>query len=222
MGFDIGGQIIYCHEFNHANVDTYPYIQTANLPLRAWMTCTDTVSTTMDLICCAVASEGGAEDTTGYLFAAEGTVTAASGARTHILSIQPLTSFNGIANRSKLVPVGIDLIVTGINPVFWELCLGAALTTPTWPDANATYSAVEYDTAGTYNSGGSNLIVIASGYVAASASTKGVVSEDLAIRYPITLDAAGATRLLGRLTLLVSGIGGNSATRASMTWKEIR
>ena len=59
IGFDINGQIIYCHEFLHSNLVDYPYIQTANLPVRVGMTCTGTVSTTIRFICSAVVSEGG-------------------------------------------------------------------------------------------------------------------------------------------------------------------
>ena len=46
IGFDINGMIVYAHEFNHANLIAYPYIQTANLPVRCGMTSTATVSTT--------------------------------------------------------------------------------------------------------------------------------------------------------------------------------
>ncbi len=37
-----------------------------------------------------------------------------------------------------------------------------------------------------------------------------------------SLDAAGAVRTMGRLTAIVTGIGGTSATRCIMNWKEIR
>jgi hypothetical protein len=36
------------------------------------------------------------------------------------------------------------------------------------------------------------------------------------------LNAAGAVRANGTITLLVTGIGGTSACRAIMNWKEIR
>ena len=57
MGFDIGGQIVYCHEFDHANSASYPYIQNASLPIRVGMSCTGTVSTTMWFNCATVLSE---------------------------------------------------------------------------------------------------------------------------------------------------------------------
>lgn len=97
---DIAGVATCFHAFNNANVLAKPYIQTANLPISAGMTCTGTVSTTMEFTCCSVISEGGQEDVGGFPFSAEGTVTAGSGAPTHILSVRPKTTFNSIANRS--------------------------------------------------------------------------------------------------------------------------
>jgi hypothetical protein len=221
MGFDIDGQIIYCHEFDHANNIANPYVQSANLPLRCGVTCTGTVSTTVDFICSTVIQENGSFSNEGYHFAQEGTATAANGARTHILSVQPKATFNSIANRSKFILESLEITVTGNSPVKWELCLGDVITgTTAFNDVNATYSAVEYNILGTTS--GSPAIVIHSGYVAASAQNKTSESITIPFKYPICLNAAGAARPLGRLTVLVTGIGGNSASRATISWKEIR
>lgn len=221
FGWDVGGVIVRAHEFNNANVQSYPYIQTANLPLRVGMTCTGTVSTTMYFNCCSVISEGGQEDTTGYLFTAAGTATAGDATRTHILSIQPATTFNSITNRIQIEPLTVDVLVTGNSPVYWELCLGATFSgTPTWSAVNSTYSGMNFNSAGTIS--GTPSIILASGYVAASSPNKNAGSQSIRSRYPITLDAAGAVRALGTLTLCVTGIGAASATRAALNWKELR
>jgi hypothetical protein len=218
---DIDGVATCFHEFKNANVLAKPYIQTANLPISAGMTCTGTVSTTMEFTCCSVLSEGGQEDIGGFHFAAEGTVTAGNGAQTHILSVRPKTTFNSITNRSKFVFENLEILVTGNSPVKWDLCLGQAISgTTTFNNVNATYSAFEYNTAGTIS--GSPTLIIDSGYVASSASTKGTTNSSSPMKYPITLDAAGAVRSMGTLTLLVTGIGGTSACRAVMNWKELR
>lgn len=219
VGFDIDGAIYYAHQFTHANIDSKPYIQTANLPVRCGMTCTGTVSTTMNYICCSVSSEGGVDDTIGYGFSVEGTATAGSGTRTHILSIQPTTTFNSIVNRSKIVLDSIDLLVTGNNPVLYELCIGQAFTSTSLTTVNATYSGVTTIT-GTLS--GNPAIVLAQGYIAATASSKSAVSKSLAVRYPITLNQAGAARDLGRFTMLVTGQGGTSSTRCVFNWRELR
>lgn len=221
VGFDIDGVVVYAHQFVHANHIAYPYIANANLPVSCGMTCTGTVSATMNFVCCSVSSEGGTDEDYGFTFAQEGTVTAASGARTHILSVRPKTTFNSIANRAKFIPISIEVMVTGSNPVLWELCLGQAISgTTTYNDVNTSYSAFEYNTAGTIS--GSPGLVVASGYVGASATSKGVVATRMSRNYPITLNAAGAVRAMGTYTILVTGIGGTSATRAILSWKEQR
>lgn len=223
VGFDIGGQIIYCHEFNHSNLIAYPYIQTANLPVRCGMTCTATVSTTMQFICCSVISEGGVEDTDkfGYTFVQNGTATAGSGTRTHLLSLRPKTTFNGFTNRTRVVYIDVELFVTGTKPVRWELCIGQAISgTTTYNDVNTTYSSIEYNSAGTIS--GSPVIVIDGGWVAASGVSPGLINNTVVSRYPMTLDAAGAIRSLGTLSLIVSGIGGTSECSGGIKFKEIR
>lgn len=220
-GLDIDGKIVYVHEFQHANVQTVAYMQTANLPLRAGMTCTGASSTTMRLICASVMSEGGQEDIGGYNFSVGVNGTAGNDARAHILSLRPETTFNSIANRSKFVLESIDIANTGTATVKWELCLGQAISgTTTYNAVNATYSAMEYNSAGTIS--GSPTIVIASGYVPASVQAKGAISATVANKYPITLDQAGAVRALGTLTLIATGAGSTSAISVSFNWREIR
>jgi hypothetical protein len=222
VGFDIGGKVYLAHEFHHANIATAPYIQYANLPVRCGMVCTATTTTTMQFVCCSVISEGGQDDTVGYSFATPFTLTtAASGARTHAISIEPAPTFNSLTNRTKVVLEAVDLLVVGNNPVFWELCLGQALDPgASKSNVNTTYSAMRYSSGAL---SGSPLIVMDAGFVAASNQTKTALqSGKLSIRYPITLTAGGSIRDLGRVTLLVRGIGGASDCYGQIKWKEIR
>jgi hypothetical protein len=69
---------------------------------------------------------------------------------------------------------------------------------------------------------GDPVVVFASGIVPASATSKAGITSKTPVKYPITLNAAGAVRANGTLTLLVSGIGGTSQCYYSMNWKEIR
>lgn len=221
FGLDIGGQIVYCHQSLHANVLQVPYMQTLSLPVQMLLTSTGGTKNTTRFKCASVSSEGGFADDLGYAFStAEGTVTAASGARTHILSLRPLTTFNSITNRSRLRLTSVELFVTGSTPVFWELCVGSTFSVaPTYAAVNSTYSAFESGTGGTLTAG---TLAIASGYVAATNQNKTAVSREISARYPISLNRAGAVRALGTLSLLVQGIGGTSATRASLNFTEVR
>lgn len=223
VGFDIGGQIIYVHEFTHANIDIYPFFQSANLPIRVGMTNTGTVSSSIIFQCTSVISEGGVDETIGYQFVGESssTLVAGNGTRTHALTIRPKTLFNNIINRCKISLVDVDILVTGSVPVYWELVIGQILSgITTFSDINTTYSSMEYNTSG--STSGSPSIEIDSGHVSSSATVKGSATKNLISRYPITLDAAGAVRSLGALTLLVTGLGGTSACKATIKWKEIR
>jgi hypothetical protein len=79
---------------------------------------------------------------------------------------------------------------------------------------------MQFNTAGTTS--GTPALVIDSWYIASTNGTKGTASMTVPFKYPITLDVAWAARVLGRLTILVTGIGGSSATRCSVNWKELR
>lgn len=223
VGFDIGGTIVHVHEFLHANLATSPYIQTANLPVRCGMTCTGTVSTTMNFICSAVISEGGSEDINvyGYNFQQDTGLVAVGTGGTHMLSLRPKTTFNSITNRSRVAFIDIEIYNAGNQPVQWQLCIGQAISgTTTYNDVNSTYSSTEYNILGTLS--GSPAIVIDSGYAASSGSSKTVSNTAVVSRYPITLSQAGAHRSLGTLTLKAISLSGTQNCYALIKFREIR
>jgi len=222
LGFDINGVVIWCHYFNNANNLAYPYIQSANLPVAVGMQSTDTTATDDDMLfCCAcVLSRGGQEKIAGFDFSARASITAGDDTRTHVMSIRPKATFNSITNRIEFALLDLEILNTGTVPVVWELCLGQALTMPTYADVNATYSAFEFVTGATLS--GSPAIVSSAGFVNDADKGSGIVGRDTVNRYPITLNAAGYPRDLGTLTLLAQGIGGTAAIQAELHWKEIR
>lgn len=223
IGFDMGGEITYCHEFLHANLFSSPYIQTANLPVRCGMTCTGTVSTTMNFICGAVISEGGSEDINvfGYTFQQDSGAISVGTGGTHMLSLRPKTTFNGIANRTRVAYIDVEIYNSGNQAIQWQLCIGQAISgTTTYNAANSTYSSSEYNILGTLS--GSPAIVIDGGYIAASGGAKAVTNTAIISRYPITLDAAGLQRSLGTLTLKATSLSGTQVVYASIKFREIR
>lgn len=224
VGFDIDGEIVLAHEFLNANILAVPYMQTASLPVAMLITATATGSTkTCYFKCAAVASEGGLADDFALEFVTpEVSVTAGSGTRTHLMSVRPRTTFNSITNRSFFIPTGIELLLTNTptpNPIKWELCLGQAITGPSYSDVNTSYSAYEY---GTGTISGSPSIVIDSGYIGTGSQIRQAISRNVGSRYPISLNRAGAVRADGTLSLVVTGIGGTSTTRGMIKYKEIR
>lgn len=223
IGFDINGQIIYAHEFLHANNIAPPYIQSANLPVRCGMTCSGTVSTTMYFLCAAVISEGGSEDINvyGYTFQQNtGAVSVGTGG-THLLSLRPRLTFNGITNRTRVAFIDVEIFNTGNQPIYWQLCLGQAISgTTTFNDVNTSYSSSEYNILGTLS--GSPSIIIDGGYVPATGANKTMVNTAVISRYPITLDAAGLQRTLGTLTLKATSLTGTQTVYGAIKFREIR
>jgi hypothetical protein len=201
-------------------------MQTLALPIQMRVT-TTVGAKTAHFKCASVSSEGGFAEDLGYTFStpqtAAPTVSAASGSPdTHLLSLQPITTFNSLTNRTRFRLNSVDIFVSGANPVRWKLCIGSTFTAaPTFAaGGRQTGSAFECSTAvGTLNAVGT---VITGGFVAASAQSKSVTSSLLSNRYPISLDRAGLVRPNGVLSLLVSGVGGASATHAVFNWTEVR
>jgi hypothetical protein len=225
VGFDIGGSIVYCHEFLHANLATHPYIQTANLPVRCGMITNSAtaVSTTMNFVCSAVISEGGTEDINvfGYTFQQDSGAVSVTTGGTHMLSLRPKTTFNSITNRTRVAYIDVEIYNAGNQPVQWQLCLGQAISgTTTYNNVNSTYSSSEYNVLGTLS--GSPIIIIDGGYVASSGAAKTVTNTAIVSRYPITLNQAGAVRSLGTLTLKATSLSGTQTCYASIKFREIR
>ena len=226
MGFDIDGKIYYAHEFNHANIDNYPYIQTANLPVRCGMLALDGSDTSMKFICCAVVSEGGTEDvnTFGYTFAQStpSAVAVSDASFTHMMSLRPRLTYEGLINRVRVAYIDVEFHNGGNQTIEWKLVIGQTLTgTTTFNNVNTTYSTVEYNIAATAS--GTPLVVIDGGYVTAGGGGGASVSNTfVASRYPITLDAAGNHRNLGTITLIAKSVSGTQNCRASIKFREIR
>jgi hypothetical protein len=221
VGFDINGVVYYVHEFLHANMSTNSYIATANLPLRVGMTNTATATTSMNFICSTILSEGGTNLPKGTGFTARGSVTATNNARTHLLSVRPASLYQNQTNRVLFTLESIDILVTGNNSVYWELVIGQGLSGINFLPVDLNNSAFEYDSTATI---GVSLpsAVIASGFVSATNQSKSSTQLRVDQSYPITLTRAGTQRISGRISLLVTGLGANTAVQGVLNWVETR
>lgn len=224
VGFDIGGSIVYAHEFLHANIFTNPYLAYATLPVRCGMISTAAATSQMNFICSAVISEGGVDndDRFGYNFTVNsGQISVAvTPTITHMMSIRPRLTFNGIVNRVKPTIIDVEIYNSGNQPVYWELVIGQALTAPVYADVNTTHSSIEYTAGATMS--GSPTVIIDSGYATSSGSTKADINTIITARYPLTLNAAGAHRNNGTITLRAYSLSGSQNCYAVMKYKEIR
>ena len=151
-GFVVGGQTIYFHEFNHANVEEHAYWSLPSLPIRCEIANTGSAVgiTSMEQICSTVMSEGGYVET-GVEFAAHnGPITLSRNTqdtfRQCVGAIRLSNTFKGIPNRTTVRLTDIEVLSESTNSrlEIWRLPSNDNITGGTWVSANDD-SAVEYN-----------------------------------------------------------------------------
>jgi len=220
--FNIGGNLYPIHEFTHANEQEFVYLNNLILPIR-WKISSTAATSSFDVICSTIQSEGGRGGAEGYRLVPPEIIelTAANGARTHAVSIRPKATFNGVKNKTDIRLRSIKFLNTDAAPAYYEVVVGANLTgTTTYNDVDTAYSAVEYNTAGTFNA--LNGPVIEAGFIGSVDKSFTPLQSELSAFYPLTLDNAGNPRELGTLTILVQGIGATATVRVVLEWAEAR
>lgn len=222
VGFDIGGVLVYVHEFLGANTLDVPTITTANLPVRWEIVNTGVTAAakTLKAICSSVFSEGGVAVELGHTFTGGNGATfigTIGTAAKNLFSVRPATTLNSIANRVKIKFSGLDIFAD--DAMFWEIIYKPDSITSASFASPVTHSSVEVDIAGTAVVGG---IVVASGYIAASNKGGLAAISDLNSKFPFFLDAAGTDQSRG-FTIRVRTLGGtNKQAAGQLNWEEIR
>jgi len=176
-GFVIGGSLIYCHEFNHSNVDEYVYWSHPSLPIRCEVRNTSTAVgvSSMQQICSTVLSEGGYEES-GTEFSVGITtgiqVERSANAPQHIkcvMAIRLKNSLAGYPNRTTVRLTDME-ILSDSAPCKWSIYRIPSsnnITGGTWISADNS-SGVEYNIGVGTNFSLSNSIAQSVGYVAAN------------------------------------------------------
>jgi hypothetical protein len=157
FGFDIGGVITYCHEFNHANTETIVYMQTPNLPVRYEISNSGATSLSdyMDMICSSVVSEGG-DQPLGHDYALDiGNAGVAVGqTRVPVLAMRQSLTFNGKVNRRIALLNTIGILSLGDNIIYevTQYPIPDITITGGWVDLDTDHSTMQYAV-------GSNIVV---------------------------------------------------------------
>ena len=213
-GFVINGAYVLCHTFHHANVagNTTTYMTTATLPVRYEITNTagTTGSSMMRQICSTVISEGGYNAFTYSETAGRGTsVLRLSSAGTYY----PVVSIRLASTRldAIVLPRQVDVLSPTVNYYRWKLVLSPTLTGATWA-GTSTSGTVEYDTAATAMSGGTEL---QAGYVS-SRELSELGADAFAFQLGRTL--AGVSDII---TLAMAATSNNADVLAQIGWQEI-
>lgn len=213
-GFVINGAYVLCHTFHHANVagNTTTYMTTATLPVRYEITNTagTTGSSMMRQICSTVISEGGYNAFTYSETAGRGTsILRLVNAGTYY----PVVSIRLDSTRldAIVLPRQVDVLSPTVNYYRWKLVLNPTLTGADWA-GTSTSGTVEYDTAATAISGGTEL---QAGYVS-SRELSELGADAFAFQLGRTL--AGVSDIV---TLAMAATSNNADVLAQIGWQEI-
>jgi hypothetical protein len=218
-GFVISGNLVYTHEFNHANSTSVVYMSTPNLPVRSMIQCMSTslnATATLESICTSVISEGGYNHK-GLIFSADRAATTLTGVDS--AALYPLVSIRlrSGALGSNVTPLVIDALTTTNNATFrWALVLNPGINgvdAASW--VQITNSSVEYDISRTTTNSLTGGTVLRSGYATTTSH-----AEEILVDSAFTLGAeVDGTR--DQFVLAVQTVGaGTNAFVGSFTWNE--
>ena len=151
-GLVIGGQMIYFHEFNHANVLENVYWSLPSLPIRCEVANTAAAVgiTSMQQICSTVMSEGGYVETGVEFGAFNGPISFSNSsgatARQCVMAIRCKNTCKEIPNRTTVRITDIECLsdATNCRIEVWRLPGNSNITGGTWTSADDD-SAVEYN-----------------------------------------------------------------------------
>lgn len=217
VGFDIDGQIIYCHEFLNANNLAVPYMQTSNLPVR-WeiFNIGTSAGATMYATCSSVQSEGGTEPDKGFYYSVSSPSEVSLDVnRKVVLAIRPTSGYNGRINRVQIQPQAIEFL-GGLNPLIVETWYNPTLAGGAWTVANQ-YSAVEWGTGQTFSDLGTKIATV---FVGTSNANQGADSSVFSSRrFPLSLDISGYNPI--SLAVTARSTNSNSSCWGEIEWSEL-
>ena len=224
VGFDIGGEIVVVHAFDHSNLSLHPHIGQASLPIRYWTksVVASASAVTMDAICASVISEGGAmlQDMAGRPFVATGELTnTASGT---LLVIRCKAQLNSINQNALVIPTDVNMAVADAG-CWFEIRRNATVTSGTFTDVD-TSSVMEASFAG--NAGTDPVVTAGTGtlidrvYMPASTSVR--TSSAAGLLGKVLLSYSHLLGAGDSLSILWNGGGATTDVFASLKWKEIR
>lgn len=219
VGFDVGGKIVYCHEFLNANNLSVPYMKTGALPV-CWEIVNVGTADGSSLIatCSSVLSEGGFVESESYQFGiATGASVTCTEVRTPILAIRPKATFGGQTNRIK-IRVDEFAVLAGNNTVVLEAVYNPTISvTGSWTSVDAG-SAVEYHQTIASISGGT---LIKAEFCPSTSSTKNSFASEIVGRTPLVLNSVGASPTCIVICARTLATPQTSECYASINWREI-
>lgn len=141
MGFVIDGKLVLCHVFKNSNILDVVYMRSPNLPVR-WEIVGSGSASSIEAICCSVASEGG-QQVLGLTRSVDRGVTGkviSNASLEQVVAIRLQSSLN----RAPVIPSGFSITTSTNANAYWAIILnptvaGAAVWT------TVANSAIEFD-----------------------------------------------------------------------------
>jgi hypothetical protein len=223
VGFVIDGQIIYVHQFLHANVISTVYMTTANLPIRYETRnfgAQGAPTSGFKQICSTLISEGGEQSTAPDAIRAATTDVTTPLATPDTgfipaISIRLAPTVNGITNRALIEPLGLDILVVASKNIVWELLVNPTINDTTWLSTDAS-SVAEYNIDATAVSGGRP---IATGFAQGANQSKGFTPFAITPKIRLARSFDGSSSDI--LTLAVRSLDNPSSDLfAALQWAE--
>lgn len=210
VGFNLGGNIIYCHEFLHSNLLSTLYSQTATLPLRAEIINTSTTATTLELSCLVVMLEGNIPRH-GVARSVSSELTAkslASATETPVLSLRKKSTY--LDADVEIASIGAFGSTT--DDFLVEIYINPTLTGASWVDLSGT---CQVDRSSTAISGGT---VITSFYMRSGASLPTIIAQvEGALNTTIGTNLDGTSDVV---TIAMTSISTIASVYASIDFRE--
>ena len=224
VGFDVGGAVVWVHEFNNANsLAVQPYMRKASLPLRWEIENTAaSAGATMQAICAQVMSEGGVAEGIGHSFAAANAANISTSTNSAtVIAIRPKTEWpasSGFQPDAVIIPGDLSVSSVGAT-ILVEVFYNPTFSGGAWTSADDN-SAVEFSVNSTVSADGTRIAAFFVPSGGTGVSSAGTGSKVIASQYPLSIDIDGTTQrgLLVKATTLT----GTGTARAAISWREIR
>jgi hypothetical protein len=220
LGFDISGQVYWCHQFLTANVLNNPTLFSYSLPIRAEMFNSATaVADSIQVFSCSVDLDGSINTVpvNPFNYVMYSNITCpvpliSSGQHRPLLSI----SLQETLCRASIWPKSIEIDnETGVI-CLWRLMLNPTGLTPTWANVGGN-SFAQYSTNDDTVTIGDNTTVLASGFVS------NYITQDVSTLFDsfgVHADITGGIPDI--LTLSIEFVRGACKARGLISWQETK
>lgn len=222
MGFVINGQLIICHRFDHANIDTAAkgaYIQTACLPIRYEIENTGITagSSTFKQICSTVLSEGGYELTGKPREIGTDPGSPIGLANTNVYYPVVSIRLNPVFQDAVVIPKDISVLPTTAANYRYKVVVGGTINGGAWANVT-TDSVVQYNTNTTATISGGNSYV--SGYLTSTVQGGGAINlTDNLFKYQLERNSFANTTTT--FSIVVAADKATTNTCASISFEEV-